>query len=31
MQASLQDFLADPEQDLDPYLKTIQDLWDSLD
>jgi multiple sugar transport system substrate-binding protein len=30
MQGYLQDFLADPEQDLVPYLKTIQDFWNSL-
>jgi multiple sugar transport system substrate-binding protein len=30
MQKFLQDFLTDPEADLDPYLKGIQDFWDSL-
>jgi multiple sugar transport system substrate-binding protein len=30
MQLFLQNFLTDPEQDLDAYLKTIQDFWDSL-
>jgi multiple sugar transport system substrate-binding protein len=30
MQLFLQNFLTDPERDLDAYLKTIQDFWDSL-
>ena len=30
MQAFLQDFINDPEQDLDAYLKGIQDFWDTL-
>lgn len=30
MQAFLADFIADPEQDLDPYLGNIQAFWDSL-
>jgi multiple sugar transport system substrate-binding protein len=30
MQAFLQDFLAAPDQDLDPLLGRIQDFWDSL-
>ncbi|MES1239725.1 MAG: carbohydrate ABC transporter substrate-binding protein, partial [Chloroflexota bacterium] len=30
MQAFLQDFLAEPDRDLDAYLVTIQEYWDSL-
>jgi multiple sugar transport system substrate-binding protein len=30
MQAFLQQFLANPTQDLASYQKTIQDFWDSL-
>jgi multiple sugar transport system substrate-binding protein len=30
MQRFLQDFLADPSQDLDAYLRGIQAFWDSL-
>jgi multiple sugar transport system substrate-binding protein len=30
MQAFIQDFLNNPQQDLDAHLKTIQDFWDSL-
>ena len=30
MQGFLQDFLDDPEQDLDGYLQGIQDFWDTL-
>jgi multiple sugar transport system substrate-binding protein len=30
MQLFLQNFLTDPEQNLDPFLQTIQDFWDSL-
>lgn len=30
MQAYLQDFLAEPDQDLDALLGRVQDLWDSL-
>ncbi len=30
MQGFLQDFLDDPEQDLDGYLQEIQDFWDTL-
>jgi multiple sugar transport system substrate-binding protein len=30
MQGFLQNFLNDPEQDLDAFLQTIQDFWDSL-
>jgi hypothetical protein len=30
MQRFLQDFLADPGQDLDAYLGRIQAFWDSL-
>jgi multiple sugar transport system substrate-binding protein len=30
MQGFLQDFITDPEQDLDSYLGTIQSFWDSL-
>jgi multiple sugar transport system substrate-binding protein len=31
MQQMFQDFLADPEQDLDAFLGRVQQLWDSLD
>jgi multiple sugar transport system substrate-binding protein len=31
MQARFQDFLADPGQDLDAYLSSIQKAWDALD
>jgi multiple sugar transport system substrate-binding protein len=31
MQSMLQDFLNDPEQDLDRFLRGVQDFWDSLD
>jgi multiple sugar transport system substrate-binding protein len=31
LQSFLQDFLADPEQDLDPYLAGIQRFWESLE
>jgi multiple sugar transport system substrate-binding protein len=31
MQSLLQDFLQDPEQDLDAFLARVQQLWDSLD
>ena len=30
MQAFLQQFLQTPDQDLDAYLKKIQDFWDTL-
>jgi len=30
MQGFIQEFLSDPEQDLDAHLATIQDFWDSL-
>jgi multiple sugar transport system substrate-binding protein len=30
MQLFLQNFLTDPEQNLDPFLNTIQGFWDSL-
>jgi multiple sugar transport system substrate-binding protein len=30
MQGFLQDFLNDPDQDLDGYLQAIQDFWDTL-
>jgi hypothetical protein len=30
MQAFLLDFLKNPDQDLDAFLKKIQDFWDTL-
>jgi hypothetical protein len=30
MQGFLQNFLDNPEQDLDSYLQGIQDFWDTL-